>query len=189
MPPRRSGRKGGAMESVSSMMPDLYEPHGELRTKVWYLLPLRLYMGMYFLIAGFTKVSQGMLSNPSALSELMVGTGPKQWAMDSSTYPYPFYRAIFHATIEPNIGLFAFMVVTGEICSGFALLTGTLTRWTCVAAGFMMVNFFLASHPSLGSPTNTTAFMAMLLVVFLGNGGLAYGMDHYLRGKVPRIVV
>jgi hypothetical protein len=32
-------------------------------------------------------------------------------------------------------------------------------------------------------------FLTMMFVVFLGNGGRAYGVDHYLRGKVPSWMV
>lgn len=173
------------MENISSMMPDLYEPHGEIKTKVWYLLPLRLYLGVFFLIAGFGKVKGGWLSDSSILGDML------RKSADAETYPYGFYRAFFHGVIEPNIGLFAFMVVLGEICSGLAFLTGTLTRWACLGAGFMLLNFFIAFDQGLFDMKGSTTrmFLTMMLVVFLGNGGLAYGVDHYLRGKVPRIVV
>lgn len=172
------------MESATPMMSNLYEPHGEVRTKVWYLLPLRLYLGVMFLVTGFGKVDKGWLSDSSILGGQLTG-----W-VDAANYPYGFYRALFHSAIEPNIALFSFMVVMGEICSGLAFLTGTLTRWTCVAAGFMMINFNIAGNsPIVSGPHNTTSFLAMMLVLLLANGGRAYGVDHYLRGKLPRWIV
>ena len=172
------------METLSPTMSNVYEPHGEIRTKVWYLLPLRVYMGVMFLVAAYGKVEGGWLSDSSILGNMLTGS------VDAETYPYGFYRAFFHGVLEPNIGLFSFMVVMGEICVGLALLTGTCTRWACVMAGFMMINFNIAfNSPILKQAHNTTSFLAMLLVLFLANGGMAYGADHYLRGKLPRWLV
>ena len=47
----------------------LYVPHGEVSTKVWYLLPLRLYIGLQFMLAAFRKIAERMLTQSERFSE------------------------------------------------------------------------------------------------------------------------
>lgn len=156
-----------------------YEPHGEVVTKLWFLLPLRLYIGIYFVIASIAKVAMGFLEDPQKLSNFLRPT------IDGANYPYPLYRAFFHGMIEPYPSLFAFLVVFGELLAGLAIATGTFTRLACLVGIFLVVNFNLAMAPKFSVPDNTTTFAVIMLVLFFTGAGRAYGMDHYLRGKVP----
>lgn len=166
--------------ALSFVGSDLYEPHGEVSTKVWLLLPLRLYVGIVFLVAGFAKVGDRMLSHPDIMIRLF------KPVIENPEYPYGFYRAFFHGAIEPNPGLFAFLVVLGEILVGAALVSGTLTRLACGFGIFMVANYFLAFNNHWFPPSNPTTFALIQLVLILVGAGRAYGMDHYLRGKMPK---
>lgn len=157
----------------------IYEPHGEVATKLWLLLPLRLYVGLYFIIGAIGKVMGQFLSQP----EKMIGLF--QPVIEKPDYPYGFYKAFFHGLIQPYPGLFAFLVVFGELLAGLAILTGTVTRLACYAGIFMVLNFFLAFNFSLAKPHNTMTFAVMMLVMIFTGAGRAYGVDHYLRGRVP----
>jgi thiosulfate dehydrogenase [quinone] large subunit len=167
------------MTTRATIMPDLYQPHGEVGTRVWLLLPLRLYVGAHFFLAGIGKVGKEMLTKPDETLGAML-----RQSVDAADYPYGFYRAFYHGVIDLNISLFAFLVVFGELFVGLAIATGTLTRWACVAGIFMMLNFSLAFNKPLAVPDNTTSFAVIMLVLLLTNAGRAYGVDHFLRGKV-----
>jgi uncharacterized membrane protein YphA (DoxX/SURF4 family) len=166
---------------------NLYEPHGEIRTPLWFLLPLRFYVGIYFMKSAIAKVSFGLLANPELL--LTYPAGAKGQGMraviESSNYPYGFYRMIYDALIAPHPGLFVFLVVFGLLLSGLAVLLGCFTRIACLGGLFMMLNFFFAYNVSLAAQHDVTAFATMLLVIFLTQSGRAYGADHYLQGRLP----
>jgi thiosulfate dehydrogenase [quinone] large subunit len=165
---------------------NLYEPHGEVPTKIWFLLPLRLYVGGYFLAAAWEKIGDGFLSEPDKLIALF------RPIIEGPDYPFGFYHAFYKLLIAPHPGLFAFLVVFGELMTGLAILTGTMTRLACWGGLFMMLNFFLAFNPLIPTPNNTLAtpnysvtFAVILLVLLVTGAGRAYGVDHYLRGKAP----
>lgn len=158
---------------------NLYEPHGEVPTKIWFLLPLRLYVGGYFLAAAWEKIGAGFLSEPDKLIALF------RHIVEGPDYPFRFYHAFYKMLIAPHPGLFAFLVVLGELMTGAAILTGTLTRLACWGGLFMMLNFYLAFNPPLGIPNNSVTFAVIMLVLLLTGAGRAYGVDHYLRGKAP----
>lgn len=171
---------------------NLYEPHGEIRTRLWLLLPLRLYVGYYFIRASIGKVvvdklGHSLLNTPDLLLTLPAGSGGRgmKAIIENPDYPYGFYRAFFHALIEPHPGLFVFLVVFGELLAGLAILCGGLTRPACLAGLFMVANFFLAYNVELSKPHNTTSFAVMLLVLFFTGAGRTYGADHYLKGRAP----
>lgn len=173
------------MATRSFMMPDIREPHGEIMTRLWLLVPLRLYVGIYLILAAIAKVRPGggMLSDPTILADKVGGV------VNGAGYSYPFYQAIFQYVIEPNIGVFVFLVVFGELLVGLSIVSGTLLRPACAAGLFMVLNFFLAFNQSLAMPGNSTSFAVILLVLLATGAGRTYGVDHYLRGKLPRWMV
>ncbi|MBN1868178.1 DoxX family membrane protein [Candidatus Sumerlaeota bacterium] len=167
-------------------MPNLRVPHGEVTARLWLLLPLRLYVGFYFVVASLGKVGEkgGMLlSHPERLGENLIAS------VDKAGYPYAFYRTFVHGVVEPYIWVFAFLVVFGELMTGLALITGTLTRLACMGGIFMMLNFFLAFDSPLAMPHNTTSFAAIMLVLMLTGAGRTYGTDYFLRNRLPRWMV
>ena len=161
----------------------IYQPHGEVGTKLWLIVPLRLYVGIYFVIAAISKVAGHWFSEPEKLIRLLGDS------IDGEAYPYGIYRAFFHGIIKPNAWLFTFLVIFGELLVGIAIATGTFTRLACLAGIFMMANFFLAFDVGLAQPHSTTSF-ALIMLVLMGTGaGRTYGVDHYLEGKVSSLLV
>jgi uncharacterized membrane protein YphA (DoxX/SURF4 family) len=166
---------------------NLYEPHGEIRTPLWLLLPLRLYVGIYFIKSAIAKVSFGLLKNPDLLFTFPAGSRGQgmRAIIEAPNYPYRFYRAFFDVLVVPHPGLFVFLVIFGLLIAGIAILIGCFTRAACLGGLFMMLNFFFAYQVSLAGPHDSTVFATMLLVIFLTKAGRAYGADHYLQGRLP----
>jgi thiosulfate dehydrogenase [quinone] large subunit len=165
------------------MMNDLPEPHGEIRTPLWLLLPMRLYIGISFIKAGFGKIAMHWFSEPEKLVDFLKSS------VEAENYRYGTYRAFFQHFVVPNPGLFVYMVIFGEIFTGLAIASGTLTRWACVGGIFMMLNFFLGTNVDFSTPHNTVTFSIMMFVLLLTGAGRAYGGDHYLRSILPRWMV
>lgn len=180
---RHDTQRIGNMAFRPATLHNPYEPHGEVTTRLWLLLPLRFYVGIYFVLSSISKVADGFLVDPQKL------TGLLRPAIEAPGYPYPFYRPFFHGMVEPYPGLFVFLVVFGELLTGMAIATGTLTRLACLVGIFLVANFAVAFGVGLAMPHNTTTFAVMMLVLLLTGGGRAYGVDHYLRGKMPAWMV
>ncbi|NQU44492.1 DoxX family membrane protein [bacterium] len=167
------------MRSIATA--DMYEPHGEIATRLWFLLPLRLYVGFYFLLAAIQKVQLGFLSRPiiiiEQLNPVILGVG----------YSHALYRAFYENWIVSHAALFVFLVVFGELLVGLGLFTGTLTRLACFVGIFMVINFHLAFDLSVWAGAhNTTSFAVIMLTLWMAAAGRSYGIDHYLRGAIPR---
>ena len=165
----------------------LYEPHGEIRTPLWLLLPLRLYVGIYFIKYAIAKVSAGLLKNPDMLFTFPAGSRGQgmRTIIEAPNYPYGFYHSFYDLLIVPHPGLFVFLVIFGLLFTGIAILIGCFTRLACLGGLFMMLNFFFAYQVSLAWPHDTTVFATMLLVIFITRAGRSYGADHYLQGRLP----
>ncbi len=90
--------------------------------------------------------------------------------------------------VLPNAGLFAALVVTGEVLGGLALITGTATRLAAGGVMFMMLNFmFLKGRWFWMSSSNDAAFFFIALIVMLGAAGRAFGVDYYLAKRWPKV--
>lgn len=171
------------MDGRGLMMRRMREPHGEIRVRLWVLLPLRLYVGIQLVVASLVKVAQGVFSDPQ---QLVAGFVER---MDSKEYSWVFFRSIYHAVVEPRLAYFAFLVVAAELFIGLLIVTGTLTRLASAAGLFLMFCFFLAFDKPVLGPDETTAFAVMLLVLMLSGAGRAYGVDYVLKEKLPPWVV
>jgi thiosulfate dehydrogenase [quinone] large subunit len=147
----------------------------------WYLLPLRLFLGVTFLYAGLQK-----LANPDFLKSASPISIHSQMLGASRTSPIgPLLGHLLGAA--PAIGL---VIALGEVAVGIGTLLGLLTR--VAAGGGMVLSFSLFLAISFHtSPYFTGAdivfFFAWMPMVLAGAGG-APALDTWLsrqRAAVP----
>jgi uncharacterized membrane protein YphA (DoxX/SURF4 family) len=140
---------------------------------------MRLFVGLSFILSALDKVEKSMLSQPEIFGRLI------RSLIETPDYTSPLFKSFYYAVIEPNLGLAVFAFIVGKLLIGLAILTGTLTRLACLVGLVLTLMSFFAYQVPIFSPHHTNSCGVMLLVLFLSGAGRAYGMDHYLRNRLP----
>jgi thiosulfate dehydrogenase [quinone] large subunit len=108
-------------------------PDGSVATG-WYLLPLRLFLGVTFLFAGCQKLANPDFlrsSSPISIHSQLVGA-------DRSS---PIHGLLSHlVSIAPALGV---VIALGEVAIGLGVLVGLLTRVAAVAGMLLSFGLFL----------------------------------------------
>lgn len=142
------------------------------------LVILRVYLGVIFLVAVWPKLS----ADPSFAPRLTAFL--ERFAMESA---HGFYKDFLQAVVLPYAGLFAGLVIAGELVTGLALVTGTATRLAAGVAVFLTLNYLFAKGNWFWTPSsNDAAFIFIGLVLLLGRAGRTLGVDSYLGRKWPK---
>ena len=140
------------------------------------LLP-RFFLGTIFAVAVFAKLKAG-----SALPAMIAG-----FAQHAGT-PIAPYKAFVDAVVVPNAGLFAAMVVAGELYVAVAMLAGLTTRLAAAVAVFLLFNYMLAKGMTPWTPaSNDAADIVLAIVVGVGAAGRCAGLDRFLATRWPRV--
>jgi thiosulfate dehydrogenase (quinone) large subunit len=109
----------------------------------WIILPLRLFLGISFLSAGWDKLTDPTYLNPASASS--IGAQISRFAPGTPLEGFLLNFAV------PNATLFGVMVMGGELCIGAAVLLGLLTRFSAAMGLFLNLTFFLSAtwniHP------------------------------------------
>jgi thiosulfate dehydrogenase [quinone] large subunit len=148
---------------------------------VWFILALRLMMGLAFLQSGLDKVlaggfsaagylTQAVPNNGSPVAELFVGMGNTPWFVAFVNVAVPW----------------------GEVLIGLGLLFGFLTRLAAFWGAFMMLMFYLGNWDiAHGYINGDFAYMLVFLSVAAFGAGRIIGLDaaveRYEIGGVPLI--
>jgi thiosulfate dehydrogenase [quinone] large subunit len=145
---------------------------GKLHTlSVWFILALRLMMGLAFLQAGLDKLlgegfsAAGYLQNaPSAngspLAELFVSMAQTPWFMDFVNIAVPW----------------------GQLFIGLGLLVGCLTRLAAFWGAFMMMMFYFGNWDiAHGYINGDLAYLLVFLSVAAFGAGRILGLDSYIE--------
>jgi thiosulfate dehydrogenase (quinone) large subunit len=114
--------------------------------ELWFML--RMNVGAQWLLAGWEKVRDPVWgTSGTALKGFVAG------ALAKTAGPHPsvqgWYGNFLQQVVQPNAGLFSFLVTWGEVAVGLGLLVGALTG---IAAGFgvlMNMNYLLAGTVSI----------------------------------------
>lgn len=146
------------------------------RTYLWYIALLRLYVGYYLLYQGIRKYQRGFPHGD------WVG---RQIGDLATVDIYPWYRTFLSEYVVPNRETFGYLVVSGEILAGAALLLGLLTRLSALIAVFMLVNYYLGPGMARGgaSLAQQQMFIITLIIIFLSNAGRSLGLDGLLLSR------
>jgi thiosulfate dehydrogenase [quinone] large subunit len=111
---------------------------------------LRIWLGWQWLEAGLHK-----LGNPAWVGK-QAGTavtgflrGALAKAVGENPAVQPWYAAFVEHVALPNAKLFSYLVVTGEVLVGIALIAGVFTAFSALMGALMNLNFMLAGSVSI----------------------------------------
>ena len=152
------------------------------RTYLWYIALLRIYVGYYLLYQGIRKYQRGFPHSD------WIG---RQIGDLATVEIYSWYRTFLSEYVVPNREIFGYLVMSGEILAGGALLVGLLTRVSALIALFMLINYYLGPGMARGGPSlaQQQTFIVALVIIFLSNAGRSLGLDGLLftrKGKGGR---
>jgi len=141
---------------------------GRLHTlSVWFILALRLMMGIAFFQSGIDKVLSGSFNaagylqnappaNGSPLADLFVSIGSPPWLVDIINIAVPW----------------------GEVLIGLGLLVGCLTRLAAFFGAFLMLLFYFGNWDiAHGYINGDFAYMLVFLSVAAFGAGRILGLD------------
>ena len=145
---------------------------GRLHTlSVWFILALRLMMGIAFFQSGIEKVLSGSFSasgyllhappaNGSPVADVFVAMGNTPWFVEFVNVAVPW----------------------GEVLIGLGLLVGVLTRLAAFFGAFMMLMFYLGNWDiAHGYINGDFAYMLVFLSVAAFGAGRILGLDPYIE--------
>jgi thiosulfate dehydrogenase [quinone] large subunit len=143
------------------------------KTYLWYLLPLRLWIGFYLLQQGLRKYQRDFPHSDWVA---------RQIGNLAEVDLYPWYESFLQNVVIPNKEIFGYLVMTGEILVGLCILLGLLTRFSAVVGLFMMINYLFGPGMARGGATlgQQQTFIASLIVILLANPGRTLGLDGLL---------
>lgn len=148
----------------------------------WAILPMRLFLGISFLAAGFDKLADPAFLNPQASA--YIGRQIAGFAVGTPLEGFLMNIAV------PNADLFGIMVMGGEICIGVATLLGLLTRFSAAMGLLLNLTFFLSAtwdiRPFyLGADLPYTIGWLTLMLAGPGPFALDAAVRRWLQGRPP----
>ncbi|QZP39785.1 DoxX family protein [Halobaculum magnesiiphilum] len=149
-----------------------FTAEGKLHTlSVWFILALRLMIGLAFFQSGVDKVLSGSFSaagylqnappaNGSPVAGLFVAMGNTPWFVDFVNIAVPW----------------------GEVLIGLGVIVGGFTRLAAFFGAFMMLLFYLGNWDiSHGYINGDFAYMLVFLSVAAFGAGRILGLDQYIE--------
>lgn len=138
---------------------------------------LRVYLGVILFITNFGKLFRDEPFTTEMLGFLNGVTVRRASAA---------YLHFIQQVVIPDAKLFSYLIMTGEAVAAISLLTGTVTRLGAAIAMFLFLNYMFAKGRMFWSPDSEDAAVFFIaLVIFLGRGGRAWGIDSYLAKHWP----
>jgi len=146
------------------------------RTYLWYVVPLRLWIGYYLLQQGIRKYQRGF-PNADWIT--------RQIGELDKVEIYAWYKSFLVNVVVPNRELFGYLVMSGEILVGLCLVLGLLTRFSSIVGLFMLANYYFGPGMARAATTPSSlaqqqTFIVSLLVLALSNPGRTLGLDALL---------
>jgi uncharacterized membrane protein YphA (DoxX/SURF4 family) len=144
----------------------------------------------FFVLLAFLRIAAGaslLSSGLLKLSWFTSSTALEQKLAEWAAHPANAVVAKYLALVTPHHGLFARLVVLGEIGLGTLLLLGFLTPLAALLAFLMVLQFQLASGQvfGLGYLRGESGLVYLLVypVLFFGRAGTAMGVDGMLSRR------
>ncbi|MGE5630508.1 MAG: FAD-dependent oxidoreductase [Caulobacteraceae bacterium] len=164
------------------------------RTHTSWLVLLRLYVGVMWLLEGVKKVQEGWL-NPANIKIIQVAgtSGASQAASDTAAQaaattvtpilakPLGIYQWFSDTFIAANPFLFQSMVVMMEIGIGLALIAGLFTFLASAGSIFLCLNFVISA---LGGWD--ILWYVFASIALMGGAGGAFGLDYYVQPWIKK---
>ena len=143
---------------------------------VLFLLPLRLSVGLAFLIGGQGKIGTG---NWGAAYE----TSLHDFVSSNLQNAYAFYRPFLESVVIPNAGKFAVLVAWGELLVGLSIFLGLFTRFGAAVGIFVVLNYTFAVGLGVWMPSLEAAYIWALFTLLICSAGRSMGADQVLRSR------
>ncbi len=144
-----------------------------------WLVPLRIYLGIMWVMSGMEKVNTGWLENVMMAGSTDATSSASILTLVNSHTP-GWYAWIVDNIMIPNAMLFQKMIVVTEIGIGLALIAGLFTFIAAAVAVVMNINFMLST-----GLTDYWFFVAS--IACLGGAGRSFGLDHYVMPYLVRL--
>jgi thiosulfate dehydrogenase [quinone] large subunit len=141
-----------------------------------HLWPLRIWVGLSFVLAGENKISRGGLGTEYA-------SGVEGFVNGNLENAYAFYRPFLESVVLPNTGTFAALVAWGELLFGLSVLLGLFTRLGAAVGIFIIFNYTFTTGRGIWLPGMDAAYIWALFTLLVAGAGRVWGLDQLLRDK------
>lgn len=147
-----------------------------IRTRLVYLLPLRLWVGLSFILAGENKLSKGdwgaqYADNVSGFVNANVENA------------FGFYQPFLESVVLPRPEMFAVLVTWGELLFGISIFLGLFTRLGAAIGIFVVLNYTFATGRGIWLPGMDAAYIWALFTLLLCGAGRSWGLDAFVRSR------
>jgi uncharacterized membrane protein YphA (DoxX/SURF4 family) len=145
-------------------------------TNLWYIVPLRLWVGYYLLQQGIRKY-QGKFPYGDWIG--------RQIGDVNTIETFDWYKNFLINTVATHKELFGQLVMYGELAVGACVILGLLTRYASIVGLFLMFNYFCGvGFPKGGAPmAQQITFAVSFLVFILSSPGRVLGLDGLLFSR------
>ncbi len=147
----------------------------------WLWLPLRIWLGWSWLMAGWTKFQNPAWLGDNAGTAI---TGFLKGAVAKSVGAYPqvsgWYADFIQNFALDHTILFSNLIVFGEIAVGLGLILGVFTGIAAFFGTFMNLNFLFAGTVS----TNPVMLLCQLFLILAWRNAGWIGADKWLVSKL-----
>jgi len=143
---------------------------------VLYLLPLRLAVGLSFLITGQAKVASGNWGAAYA-------TSLTEFINANIENAFAFYRPFLESVVIPHAGKFAVLVAWGELLVGFSIFLGLFTRFGASVGIFIVLNYLLTTGIGSWLPSLEVMYLGAMVTLLICSAGRSIGADQVLRSN------
>jgi thiosulfate dehydrogenase (quinone) large subunit len=143
---------------------------------VLFLLPLRLSIGLAFLIGGQSKIAMGNWGAAYGLSL-------NEFVSSNLENAYGFYRPFLESFVIPYAGEFAVLVAWGELLVGLSIFLGLFTRFGAAVGIFMVLNYTFAVGLGIWIPSLEAAYIWAMFTLLICSAGRGMGVDQILRSR------
>jgi uncharacterized membrane protein YphA (DoxX/SURF4 family) len=144
----------------------------EARKDRSYLVPLRIFIGVGWLRAFAEKAIEPDWHDGTYLSTFLGDH------LREGRVALPPYETLITDLFRPHATALGWIVITGQLLAGLAILTGCLTRAALVGGLFMNLQFLLA-----GEPDPSAFYIVIQTVLLLANAGTILGLDAHLPNR------
>ena len=143
---------------------------------VLYLLPLRLAVGLSFLITGQAKVASGNWGAAYA-------TSLTEFINSNIENAFAFYWPFLESVVLPHAGKFAVLLAWGELLVGFSIFLGLFTRFGASVGIFIVLNYLLTTGIGTWMPSLEVMYLGAMVTLLICSAGRSIGADQVLRSN------
>lgn len=162
------------------------------KTHTSWLVLLRMYVGVLWLLEGVNKINEGWLvpgnikivqvaSTTGASAAVEPGKEAVVYATPILAKAPAFYQWFTDAVVAPNAGMFQFMVVFMEVGIGLALIVGLFTFFASIASLGLVANFVLSAQTGWD-----ILWFVFAAIALMGGAGGGFSLDYYVQPWIKK---